>query len=95
MSGCDDRYKTTLQAVAMAEIIQNAQLPVYIVVSGGTNSKTAELCKLCEIDFHGIAIGSWARKILKPQILSEDFWDNKTLQNELILKAKELITSCV
>jgi ferredoxin len=94
MSGCDDRYKTTLQAVAMAEIIQNAQLPVYIVVSGGTNSKTAELCKLCEIDFHGIAIGSWARKILKPQILSEDFWDNKTLQNELILKAKELITSC-
>ena len=43
MSGCDDNYKTTLQAVAMAEIIQNANLPVYIVVSGGTNSKTAKL----------------------------------------------------
>ncbi len=41
MSGADDTYKTTLQAVAMAEIIQNANLPVHIVVSGGTNSKNS------------------------------------------------------
>ena len=33
MSGSDDSYKTTLQAVAMAGIIQNANLPVHIVLS--------------------------------------------------------------
>ena len=31
MSGGDDSFKTTLQAVAMAEIVQNANLPVYII----------------------------------------------------------------
>ena len=32
MSGTDDSYKTTLQAVAMAEIIQNANLPYLCLV---------------------------------------------------------------
>lgn len=67
MSGSDDTYKTTLQAVSMAEIIQNENLPVYIFISGGTNSKTAELAKLCGINYSGIAIGSYARKIIKTQ----------------------------
>lgn len=65
MSGSDDTYKTTLQAVAMAEIIQDENLPVYIFISGGTNSKTAELAKQCGINYSGIAIGSYARKIVK------------------------------
>lgn len=91
MSGCDDTYKTTLQAVAMAEIIQNAKLPVYIVVSGGTNSKTAELCKLCGIDYHGIAIGSWARKIIKEQLLMRDFWENTQAQTQAVNLAHNLL----
>lgn len=93
MSGCDDSYKTTLQAVAMAEIIQNAKLPVYIVVSGGTNSKTKELCELCELDYSGIAIGSWARKIVKPHVETDDFWQNLETQTEAVAKAKALILS--
>lgn len=64
MSGGRNDYKTTLQAVATAEIVQNAKLPVYIMLSGGTNSKTAELAKMCGIEYHGIAIGSYARKIV-------------------------------
>ena len=63
MSGGKDDYKTTLQAVATAEIVQNAKLPVYIMLSGGTNSKTAELAKMCSIDYNGIAIGTFARKV--------------------------------
>ncbi|MBQ9688747.1 4Fe-4S binding protein, partial [bacterium] len=47
MSGGHDDYKTTLQAIAMAEIIQNANLPVYLMLSGGTNSKTATLANMC------------------------------------------------
>lgn len=93
MSGCDDSYKTTLQAVAMTEIIQNANLPVYIVVSGGTNSKTKELCELCGIDYSGIAIGSWARKIVKPYVEEDDFWQNIETQIEAVAKAKALILS--
>jgi Fe-S-cluster-containing hydrogenase component 2 len=94
MSGGSDDYKTTLQAVAMAEVIQNADLPVYIMMSGGTNSKTAELAKMCGINYQGIAIGSWARKIVKPYVTRDDFWDNKDVQNEAIKIAKELVDKC-
>ena len=94
MSGGADDYKTTLQAVAMAEVIQNAELPVYIMLSGGTNSKTAELAKLCGINYWGIAIGSWARKIVKPYVLQDDFWENKETQDKAIKIAKKLIESC-
>lgn len=94
MSGADDTYKTTLQAVAMAEIIQNAQLPVKIMISGGTNSKTAELAKTCDINYWGIAVGSWARKIVRKYINAEDFWENKSLVDEAIGIAKSLINSC-
>ena len=94
MSGGSDDYKTTLQAVAMAEVIQNAELPVYIMLSGGTNSKTAELAKMCGINYWGIAIGSWARKIVKPYIYVEDFWVNAEVQKKAINVAKELIESC-
>jgi len=94
MSGGSDDYKTTLQAVAMAEVIQNADLPVLIMLSGGTNSKTSELAKMCGIKFWGIAIGSWARKIVKPYVLQDDFWENKDIQNKAIDIAKELMISC-
>lgn len=94
MSGADDTYKTTLQAVAMAEIIQNANLPVHIMISGGTNSKTATLAKLCDINYWGIAVGSWARKIVKEQICANDFWTNENLQNEAVKIAKQLIINC-
>lgn len=95
MSGADDTFKTTLQAVAMAEIIQNANLPVHIMISGGTNSKTRELAELCGIKYWGIAIGSWARKIVKEQLNTKDFWRNEEIQNSAIKIAKALITSAI
>lgn len=82
MTGGKDDYLTTLQAVAAAEIVQNAKLPVYLTLSGGTNSKTGELCKMCNIECNGIAIGSFARKIVKNQ----DF-------NTAVLIAENLIKS--
>ena len=95
MSGGNDDYATTLQAVAMAEIIQNAKLPVYLTLSGGTNSKTLELCQKCGIHPNGIAIGSWARKIIKPYISLPDFWENTEAQNNAIVEAKSLISACI
>lgn len=91
MSGGEDDYKTTLQAVAMAELIQNAKLPVYIILSGGTNSKTTELADLCKIDFHGIGVGSYARKIVKKYIEHKDFWTNSEIFEKACLCIKPLI----
>lgn len=64
MSGGKDDYNTTLQAIAAADIFQKENLPAYLIVSGGTNSKTAELAKICSVKINGVAIGSYARKIL-------------------------------
>ena len=95
MSGAKDDYKTTLQAVAMAEIIQNSGMPVHIMLSGGTNSKTAELATLCGINYWGIAIGSWARKIVKPYASLPYFWENQAVQQKAIELAEELVKSSV
>lgn len=93
MSGGEDDYKTTLQAIAMAELIQSANLPVYIMLSGGTNSKTAELATLCGVDFNGIGIGSYARKIVKEYIERDDFFTNETVFNEAVKIAQNLLQS--
>lgn len=91
MSGSNDDFKTTLQAVAIAEIIQDAKLPVYLMLSGGTNSKTTQLAKQCGISAHGIAIGSYARKIVKDYINRDDFFKNKSIFNEALVVARNLV----
>ena len=91
MSGGSDDYKTTLQAVATAEIIQNSKLPVYLILSGGTNSKTAELAKMCAIDYSAIAIGSYARKIVEKYIKNDNLFDNKELLDEALKIAQNLL----
>ncbi len=93
MSGGDDNYKSTLQAVATAEIIQNAKLPVYVMLSGGTNAKTTELAKMCEISYCGVAVGSYARKIVKRYTQRSDFWTNPQVTADAVEIAKPLIDS--
>lgn len=93
MSGSRDDFKTTLQTVAAAEIVQNENLPVYIMLSGGTNSKTAELAHLCGINYHGIAVGTYARKIVKRYVEREDFLTNKSVFNSALALAIGLVKS--
>lgn len=80
MSGGEDDYKSTLQAVSMAHLVQD--FGTYILISGGTNSKTAQLAKDCEVRYNGISIGSYARKIVK----------NLPFE-EAVAKAKNLVAS--
>ena len=87
MSGGVDDYKTTLQAVAMAELVQKQNFPVFILISGGTNSKTKELAKLCNLDINGVAIGSYARKIVK------DYLCDKMSEAEALKIAENLVKS--
>lgn len=93
MSGGKDDYKTTLQAVSTAEIVQNAKLPVYIILSGGTNSKTSELAKMCGINYNGIAVGTFARKIVARYVDRVDFLTNKYAFEDALKIAKTLVES--
>lgn len=95
MSGGEDNYKSTLQAVATAEIVQNENLPVYLILSGGTNGKTTELAQMCEIKYHGVAIGSYARKIVNKYVSRPDFWTNPEVLKSVLEVAKPLVDTVI
>ena len=91
MSGNDDEYGTTLQAVATAQLFQNSKLPLYIMMSGGTNTKSTELAKLCGVRPHCLAVGSYARKIVKEYLAMDDILTNEVKLAEAVSVAKSLI----
>ncbi len=84
MSGLDDSYSTTLQTVAFAQLIETNNLPVYIILSGGTNSKSTKLAKECSVNVNGVALGSYARKIVKEYTERADFFENQNVQTAAI-----------
>lgn len=81
MSGGDNSFVSTLQAVSMAHLVQ--PYGTYILMSGGTNEKTAELAKMCSLRYNGVSVGSYARKIVK----------DKT-KEDAVIAAKKLIEAC-
>ena len=91
MSGNNDEYGTTLQAVATAQLFQNAKLPVYIMMSGGTNTKSTELTKKCGVMPNCLAVGSYARKIVKKYLEMDNLLENSEALNEAVKIAKSLI----
>ena len=93
MSGGKDDYNTTLQAIATADIVAKSQLPVYILLSGGTNSKTVELAKLCGVPCAGASLGTFARHKVYPFINDAKFPENGLLQ-KAVQVARELVSIC-
>jgi ferredoxin len=91
MSGSNDDNNTTLQTIATADIVKKANLPVWILMSGGTNSKTTKLAKLFNVKANGISLGSYARKIIGEELLTENFFDNKMIFDKACRKAKKLV----
>ena len=73
MSGGSDDYRTTLQAVAMADEVQKTGLGPRILVSGGTNRLTGRLVRLCGLTVHGVSVGTNARNLVRPEIKRPDF----------------------
>jgi ferredoxin len=120
MSGGDDDYNTTLQAIATADIINkkfNIRLDkksiskdsskvitskvyrphghhqgVYIVLSGGTNSKSKELADTVGVRCNGVAIGTYARGIIEEYIENPNFYDDTNLIKNAYVQAKKLVT---
>lgn len=91
MSGGSDDFNTTLQAIATADIVAKSKIPVKILASGGTNSKTKELADLCSVPIHGVSIGTYARKIVKPYITSESFEQDIDVVIKAVHIAEKLI----
>lgn len=91
MSGGTDDFNTTLQAVSCADIIRKSGVPCMILLSGGTNSRTGELAKLCGVEANGIAIGTFARNLVREEIKLPDFLDNIEDIEKACNKAKNLI----
>ena len=91
MSGNNDELGTTLQAVATAQLFQDANLPAYIMMSGGTNTKSTQLAKQCGVYPHCVAIGSFARKIVKKYLEMDNLFEDKNAMDEAVKIAKELV----
>ena len=98
MSGGTDDFNTTLQAVAIADIIhkdlrlkEKKFKDVPILLSGGTNSFTGELARLTSVHFSGISMGTHARKIVKEFILHPDLESDDSILVAAINAARGLV----
>ncbi len=94
MSGGSDDFRTTLQAVACADIVDKFSLPVHILLSGGTNSQSIKLSKSCDVPYAGVSIGTYARHLVYNYINDSNFPDRSIL-NMAVEKAKTLVDTCI
>lgn len=111
MSGGENDFNTTLQAVAIADIInkrfnkkinKKSKKSVYkkpnninILLSGGTNSVTTVLAKQNNVKYQGVSIGTFARNIVKDIINNYDFYKNPNYIKQGYQIAKKLVIANV
>ena len=102
MSGGADDFNTTLQAIAIADVIQKnlkakdkAFQDMPILLSGGTNGKTAEMARMCGVPYQGVSIGTHARKIVRPWIEEENFEANLSAIRSAVEPAADLVTRSI
>tara|TARA_B100000287_G_scaffold381553_1_gene385999 strand:- start:14 stop:1027 length:1014 start_codon:yes stop_codon:yes gene_type:complete len=93
MAGGEDDYRTTLQAVACADIVDKFSFPVFILLSGGTNSLSIELSQKCSVPYAGVSIGTYARHLVYEYINNPKFPD-KIVLNNAVYTAKNLVDTC-
>jgi len=98
MSGGADDFNTTLQAIAIADVIQKnlkskdkAFRNIPILLSGGTNGRTAEMARMCDVPYQGVSIGTHARKIIKAWIGEPDFENNMNAIRAAVEPAADLV----
>lgn len=91
MSGGKDDFNTTLQAIAIADIIKKHNSPGMLLISGGTNSNSGELARMCGVKINGVAIGTFARKIVSNYIEDKRFGQDMDLVAQAVSAAEKLI----
>jgi len=102
MSGGEDDFNTTLQAIAIADIIDKDlrqkdrnYKSLHMLLSGGTNSQTKKLATLCNVPFAGVSIGTHARKIVKEFVMNENFDNDLDSLSSAVLIAEDLIKDSI
>lgn len=65
INNANDEYASNLEALAFYKEL--ADLGLNVIMTGGLNKKTVELCKMFNLKPFGLAYGSYARKIAKNQ----------------------------
>jgi ferredoxin len=65
---------------------------VYIILSGGTNSRSKKLAEMMGVRCNGVAIGTFARNVVEEYIKVDDFYNDHKNIKEAYNKAKELVT---
>ena len=99
MSGGEDNYNTTLQAVSTADVVNKAfnmrlnkktkrieykkYKEVNILLSGGTNSLTSKLAKQSNVNFQGVSIGTFARNLIYKNIKENYDYDDKGFYTDM------------
>lgn len=107
MSGGEDDFNTTLQAIATADVLNKKfnmtldkktkklryknTIEVNQLLSGGTNSLTAVLADQAGVRFQGASLGTFARKIVKDITNNDNFYTNAELIKAGYLIAKKLV----
>ena len=98
MSGGQDDFNTTLQAVATADVVnknfnmrlnrKNKQLQymrrkkLNVVLSGGTNKLTADLAVQGDVRFQGVAVGTFARNLIYDNIKSKYSYEDDSFYKD-------------
>lgn len=102
MSGGSDDHNTTLQAIAIADVIQKdlkekdrAFRGLPILLSGGTNGKTAEMARLCDVPYQGVSIGTHARGIVKDWMSTDGFEHDLDAIGRALVPAVDLVSRSV
>jgi ferredoxin len=93
MSGSEDDYYTTLQAVAIAQLVQLYRIPLMLLASGGTNSRTGELARQCGVKLNGVSLGTFARKLIREEIKQPNFTEDLPLIAQAADKVRGLVTA--
>jgi ferredoxin len=109
MSGGDDDFNTTLQAIATADILnkkfnmkirKSKNILIYKkknevaqLLSGGTNSLTAVLADQAGVRFQGVSLGTFARKVVKEVVENENFYEDIGGIKKGYLIAKKLVVA--
>ena len=101
MGGTGSDIGKTLQAIAIADQINRVvhfdkkrkkdKRKVMLLLSGGTNDKTRDLADEAGLEYHGIALGTFARKVVWDEVEAEDLYSNSDLIELAVSKAKNLV----
>ena len=83
-------YNMDNPSLQVAKIIEKENLPVYLQISGGTNQDSYTMAEKANININGVAIGSYARKLLMPFLNN---LDNKEHLEEAVNIARSLVNS--